>query len=151
MNPWAALVVTNFLTAVTTVFGVWLAFGRFRKERWWDRKAEAYSRIVEALYYASAYYSARSHEDMTGNELSEEWKKKLSDDYDQAIGELRKATGMGAYIISNAVADVLKNLEMRPRLSPRDTAWFEIYEADREAHQKALDEIRILAKADLGQ
>ena len=151
MNPWIALVLTNFLTTLTAVFGVWLSFRRFGKERWWERKAEAYCRIVESLYLVSAYYSALSVEDITGNQLSEERKKELSENCDTAFRELRKATGMGAYSISDAVADVLSNLDKRPRLSPRDTAWFEIFEADREAYQKALEQIRLLAKRDLRQ
>ena len=133
----------------TAVITVRLSLRRFHAERWWERKADAYSRIVEALHGVMEYCSARSHEDRTGRETSEEKKRQLLDDYNRAIHELKKATGVGAYIISDAVAVALARLEARPRLDPKECAWFELFDADYDAYKKTLAEIRELAKKDL--
>jgi hypothetical protein len=95
------------------------------------------------------YWSARSHEDMTGQQTGGERGKRLSDNYDRAAQELNKAAGVGAYIISDAVAGSLARLQKRTRLDPKDCAWFEIFEAEYEAHKKTLTEVRQLAKKDL--
>lgn len=134
---------------LTAIIAVRLSLRRFHAERWWERKADAYSRIVEALHAAMEYWAARSHEDMTGHQVAEEREKRLSEDYDRAAQELNKATGVGAYIVSEEVAVSLARLQKRPRLDSKDYAWFEIYEAEYEAHKKALIEIRQLAKRDL--
>ena len=134
----------------TAVIAVRLSLRRFHAERWWERKADAYSRIVEALHSATEYWSAKSHEDMTGQRISEERQKQVSEDYQQGCRELSKTTGVGAYIISDEVADALARLQKRPRLDPKDCAWFEIYDAEYEAHKETLAEVRKLAKKDLG-
>lgn len=154
MPPWLTTIVNTVLPSLvvgvcTAVITVRLSLRRFHAERWWERKADAYSRIVEALHSAMEYWSARSHEDMTGDQIGEEREKRLSEDYDRAARELSKATGVGAYIISKEVADSLERLQKRPRLEPKDCAWFEIYDAEYVAHKKALTEVRELAKRDL--
>src|SRR3974377_1640891 len=97
----------------TAIITVRLSLRRFHAERWWERKADAYSRIVESLHGAMDYWSAQSHEDMTGHQIPEELQKRLSDDYDRASAELNKATGIGAYIISDEVAEALARLQKR--------------------------------------
>ena len=154
MPQWLTTVLSSLIPALivgicTAVFSVRLALRRFHAERWWERKADAYSRIVEALYHAMEYCAARSDEDMTGRQISEEREKELSEGYQLAHRELRKAASVGAYIISDDVAEALATLERRPRLDPKDCASFELFEADYEAYKKALVEIRALAKKDL--
>ncbi len=104
---------TTLLTAVipslivgvcTAIISVRLSLRRFHAERWWERKAEAYSRIVEALHNAMEYCSAMSNESLTGVEVSDDRKKQLDEAFSGAARELRKATGVGAYIISDEVA-----------------------------------------------
>ena len=152
--PWLITILSTVLPSLavgicTAVITVRLSLRRFHAERWWDRKAEAYSGIVEALHSAMDYWSSRSHEETTGREIDDERGKRLSADYDNAARELRKATGIGAYIISEEVAACLEKLQKRERLAPDDFAWFEIFDNEYEAHKKALAEIRRLAKNDL--
>src|SRR5207249_1201102 len=114
-------------------------------------KAEAYSRIVEALHALMEYCSTMADADR-GVPYSEERKKELGDESHRAYLELRKATGIGAYIVSDEVAAVLAKLEARPSLGPDGgrTPVFEIMDSDFESYKQALFEIRSLAKKDLG-
>jgi len=135
---------------MTALISVRLSLRRFHAERWWERKAEAYSRIIEALHNAMEYCEARSDESLTRVELSEERKQQLEQDYRQAARELRKATAVGAYIIAPRVADVLARLHSRPELDWEQTPTFEFYDHEYEGYKSALSEIRELAKKDLG-
>lgn len=155
MPQWLTTIVSSILPSLivgvcTAIFSVRLALRRFHAERWWERKAEAYSRIVEALYNAVEYWSAQSDANMRGERLSEQREKELVEGYEQAYRELKKATAVGAYIISDEVVMVLDALEGRPRLDPKKCAWFEVSDAECEAYSKALAEVRKLAKKDLG-
>ena len=155
MPQWTIPILTSvlpalFIAVVTSVLTVRLALRRFRVERWWERKAEAYSRSVEALHQSMEYHAAMSEDSMTGKDRNEAQSAKLRDEYQQAYRDLRKATGIGAYIISNDVADALAALDARPRpqWSREEPPW-EPYDAEFEAYKKALEQIRRLAKRDL--
>lgn len=155
MPPWLTTILSTVLPSLvvgvcTAIITVRLSLRKFHAERWWERKADAYSRIVEALHSVMDYWSARLREEQTGRQLDEEREKRLSEDYDRAAQELNKATRVGAYLISEDVADSLRRLQKRPRLDPSNCAWFEIYEEEYDAHDKALTELRKLAKKDLG-
>lgn len=147
LNTVLPSLVVGVCTALITVR---LSLRPFHAERWWERKADAYSRIVEALHSAMEYWSARSHEDMTGQQIGQEREQRLSEDYDRASQELKKVTGIGAYILSDEVADALAKLQKRPRLDPKDCAWFEIYQDEYEAYKRTLTDVRQYAKKDLG-
>src|SRR3984893_13906661 len=99
-----SLLTPLLVAVVTAVLTVQLSFRRFQAERWWDRKAEAYSKIIEALHHAVAYTSM-SYSDWVENvEHTEEYKERLGESYSKALKEIEIATGVGAYIISDEAA-----------------------------------------------
>jgi hypothetical protein len=74
--------IANFATppvvaVLTAIITVQLSFRRFQAERWWDRKADAYSRIIEALHHAIAHASMVSvrltASTKTDRDLRENW------------------------------------------------------------------------------
>jgi len=102
------------------------------------------------LHARMEYCSATADEDR-GVRCSEQHMKELSDECHRTGLELRKATGIGAFIISDEVADVLSKLEARPGLDPdpQEHALYEVMDAEYEADKQALGKIRSLAKKDL--
>ncbi len=87
---------------------------------------------------------------MIGADRDEAQFAKLRDDYQQAYRDLRKATGIGAFIVSSKVAAALAALDARPRPQwKRDEPPWEPYDAEFDAYKKSLEEIRRLAKEDL--
>lgn len=121
------------------------------QEKWWALKCEAYSRITEALHHASYCLEQWADEDIQqGNwSFSEEKKNELDADFRKAIRELNIATGIGAYIISDAVAEVLAGLTAHAsQFDPSEPRW-EQYQADSDAYKAALKKVRTLAKEDL--
>ena len=150
MPLWLSTILSSLFVAVcTAVVTVRLSVHRFYTEWWWERKADAYSRIVEALHYAMEDRSEQSHESMTQQHIPEEREKRLSEDYARASRELNKATGIGAFIISDEVADALAKLQNRRRLDPKDCPWFEICNDEFGAYKKTLAEVKKLARKEL--
>jgi hypothetical protein len=154
MAPWlSSLLITLFppLTVgiCTAIITVRLTLRRFHAERWWERKADAYSRIIEALYIAVDYFDTMSDEVLSEHKISPERQKELYTHFQHASLELRKVTHIGAYIISEDIAIALQELERRPQLDPSQSGWYEMLVDDYVAHKEALVKIKKLAKKDL--
>jgi hypothetical protein len=77
--------------------------GGSAKQRHTPKSRKRYIQTME-------YCAAHSDEDTTGQQISEERGKELSDGYERAYRVLRKATSVGAYIISDEVAEALASL-----------------------------------------
>ena len=79
-------VVSSFVSARVTVH---YALKRFHSEKWWERKAEAYGAILEALHHV------RNHADTNiaflerGKELPEAGEEELTQKLEDAMAELR--------------------------------------------------------------
>ena len=145
MNLVVSLVVSVCAATVT----VWLSLRRYRTERWWEHKAEAYSRIINALHALAAHLEARADAELgEGYDQAEDDRRRSEGD--RAAIELQKATEIGAYVISAEAADALSRLRYRPRPGMEEGDWYAVFASDRDAYTRALAEIRALAKADLG-
>ncbi len=144
-----SLVPALFIAIVTSILTVRLSLRRFHAERWWEFKAEAYSRIVEALHQLMEYHAAMSESSMTGNDIGDNQQTELSANYQKAYSDLRKATRIGAYIISDKVAAALDALHKRSHTWKRSDPPWKHDDAEFQAYQNALEEIRHLAKLDL--
>ncbi len=91
-------------------------FTRFASERWWEHKAEAYTRIIDALsdlvyYYHSDlvdYYQQSYNFEIEAREFSEEMKREINERWEKGIFEVRKATNVGAFLISPEAENALK-------------------------------------------
>lgn len=149
-NASATLITSLVVAIATALITVRLALKRFRSERWWERKADTYSRIVESLCHLKAYSDAKIPEYLKSIEYSDERKKALSDDYTRAYNELTRIIAIGAYIICDEAAAVLDELWNRPRLDWAKNPPWEIFEADSNAYQDTLKKMRDIAKKDLG-
>lgn len=112
--------IANFATpplvaVLTAVITVRPSFRRFQDERWWDRKADAYSRIIESLHHIVALNSLDYSEFFGEATGDEEHREKIRESYSKAISDLELATGVGAYAISDDAAKVLADLSARPK------------------------------------
>jgi hypothetical protein len=144
-----AAIVSGVFSLVGGGLGAYLtvhfALRRFRFERWWDRKADAYSRIIESLHHMTVYCELELNEHMTGTSFNEDYKNERLAAYQKARRELDLATSLGAYIISDEAARLLKNLASRPD----DENWLTQLDEDASEYRKVLSEIIKLAKKDL--
>ena len=95
------LFVGIIIAIVTSIITVWLALKRFRSERWWERKADAYSTIVKSLHHMKIYCEETIEELESHKDMSEEDSKVLYAKFKEAIEEIAKAKDVGSFIISN--------------------------------------------------
>ena len=73
----------------------------------------------------------------------------MHEKYNQAYWKIKRATDIGAFVISQETQLILKELSERPRLKWDENPKFEIYEEEYDAHHIALEKIVESAKRDL--
>lgn len=144
MNTLITSVISGLIVAVVTSFlTVRLSLRRFYSERWWERKADAYTDIIEALHakleFLDSYFSVM-HD---GEKLSEADIDRLRAANREADQKINKLIRIGTFVISEEVATLLEYYQADQAKLKRD-----VYEADEGAwfgHEQKLTD-RCLVK-----
>jgi len=100
-------------------------FARFASERWWERKAEAYTRIIDALSDLVYYFQETYETVIEGIDKSEERKQEIHEHWKRGNLAVRKATNIGAFLISPEAENALKQYWQSPdeMHDPNDWVW----------------------------
>lgn len=105
-----ALIPALIVSIITAYITVKLSVRQFYSERWWEKKAEAYSHIIEELSCLQYCFWERGWAKFEGIEFSEPRKTKLQEEYNRAEESIRKAAAIGAYIVSDETATALEKV-----------------------------------------
>lgn len=135
--------IAKFLAqAAIAVIGAFLAahlsMRRFRSEKWWERKATAYSELVEALHHMKWYPSEHIDAELEQREIPEEDKVDYWRQYKTARRNVWKIADSSAFLVSPKVNEAI--VQMERELGEARTAdwWFEHAEQQYAAIQKCL-------------
>ena len=113
------LIIAVVSGVIVAAFAAWFASAwalrKFYSERRWERKEKTYINIIDALHDIVQYFEAHKEDYGQGTCYSEEGEKDLYDRYSSAYWKVKKATDIGAFVVSHRVAGVLKDLQKRPR------------------------------------
>ena len=161
MNLLITILSGLFVAAVTSMLTVRLALWRFHSEKWWERKAELYSRLMEGLFDMHSYNRQwlEDYELSIGEEdpAEEEKRKKHLDAlwsrHQKAEDEVEKIVVIGAFIVSDAVADDLMQLRKANAAAMAELSHGDTYEVAGKcfnAIEDCLSRVREHAKEDLG-
>lgn len=125
-------------------------FGRFAQQRWWDRKVDAYSRIIEALSGLAHYYEEHMNAELEGREISDARQKDIKQFWSNGYAEVKRATAVGAFLISTESEAALQKMwrEKGKGVQPGD--WYAQMESDYTATSDCLKSIVAAARSDLG-
>lgn len=126
-----------------------LSLRRFYSQKWWEKKADAYSAIIESLHYMKRYFTEELDAIYDGRELSEERKTELRQRAEQAHTELRKRIDIGAFVLSGEAVTQLAEFEKDYKKARGVDSWHDFIEGSWAASDKALKRMRDIAKSDL--
>ena len=137
------------ISVITSWITVRLALKKFYSERWWVRKDEAYTSIIDALSDLVNYYDVFYDETLGIKQISDERRKEMNEISKKGHSLLKKATSIGAFVISKDAELALKQYwqESEEKHDPNDWLW-EI-EYDYAKAKTALEELVKCAKKDL--
>jgi len=142
-----------FIQAVLSVGVAWLtvrwSLRRFYTEKWWERKADTYSKVIECLHYLKRMPSEKLDDEMHVKKLSEERKEELWVAYQKARDELNKIIDAGSFLMSEEAVATLEAMQKKVQESNNAESFFEHLEGEWVALNNCLKEMRRIARADL--
>ena len=144
-----ALVPALIVSILTAYITVKFSMRQFYSQRWWEKKAEVYSHIIEHLSYFQYCFQEWYNESIGTKELGKEDEKKLSEGYRQAKEAITKAAAAGAYIVSDETAGALATLLQELDKHDLGGGWLSDLERWYDSVKECITKIRKYAKADL--
>ncbi len=135
-------VIASFVTAK-------FALRRFYSEKWWEKKAEAYAAILEALHHMKRSFDEDYEAEEAGRQVPEARKKELQEKYHKADDELKKRTDIGQFVLSDEAVAELSSFQKAYDKASEAESWPQYIEESWLAINDALKRMRIIAKTEL--
>jgi len=149
----AIALATSIITALITVQ---LSLHKFYAERWWDRKADAYTNIFETLYKLKDYADNKYDENLAQMETaSDQYSlgsaegKRLAEQWKTANTDVSKAIEIGSFTISEEAINCLRSFRKRPRLHEPSCFIYELAEEESKFVTECIAELKVIASKDL--
>ena len=141
------------LTAVTAVgasfFTAKFALGRFYTQRWWEKKAEAYSAILEALHFIKRDFGEHLDAEEVHREVPEGRKVELRKKSREANDELKKLIDIGQFVLSDKAVAELSDFQKTYENWGDCPNWLEFLDGVWVATNDTLKRMHTIAKNDL--
>ncbi|TYC57613.1 hypothetical protein FMN52_13755 [Marinobacter sp. BW6] len=138
------------LTLLAAFFGAWFTLQRFRIERWWEKKANAYIELIEALHDMGLPPSEYFGAGVDGREVAPEREKELWENYHQAERRVWKIADSADFIISADVFDAIQRM-LNGLSEARDAQdWYQHLDETQIAVDRCLEEVKQIGSEELG-
>jgi hypothetical protein len=152
MSDWQPVV--NLLVGVpvallTSWLTVKFALRRFQSEKWFERRVDAYTKVIEALHFMKHCTERQLRAAERGADIPKEIENELVSSYRKGLADLRKLTDMGALLFSPEAVAVLDTLNAELLAATDEQSWWEHLDAEAAAISKCLVNLRGIAKRDL--
>ena len=118
------------IAGLSSFITVYLARNKFRSERWWEKKVQAYERVIEAFHNSKKFASEHMRAEYRGHELEASRDTELRKLSREAQDEISKASDIGSFVLSEEALKVLARYEAEWEAIPRQETWFEHLDAD---------------------
>lgn len=97
---WLSLAISAVSGLLAAVATVWLSLRQFQQQRWWERRLDAYTKVVEALHHMSNALEAYLMATGVGAEpVTGERKATLDAEYSKANANLSRLIDMGDLLL----------------------------------------------------
>ena len=153
MPQWLSMLIGAALSLSGSAVVALLGLRIYRRQRWWERKVEAYSRIIEAIYDCGSCTATWA--DIPQKPLNTDKVQEMLKGFKAAEDELNKQASIGAYVISNEAAAALLDFARKiqkirlNKFEGDDAALYESLKTEAQFYKEALETLRVLAKRDL--
>lgn len=141
----ASLVIALFAAWIA----VWLSRHKFQTERWWEKKVEAYERVIDAFHKAKRYDSEHLRAAELDIEFNEARKAQLETHAAEARDEILRSADIGSFILSPKALEILERYRDTSENIPRQESWWEHLEVSWAIADRHMREFVAEAKADL--
>jgi len=150
MNTLTQLLPQFAIAVLTALITVYLALHRFRTEKWWERKAETYSHIIEALHSAKHTLEVNYKAEMNRHDIPAERDKTLNERSLQANDDIRKSIDTSAFLLCDAAHQRLVRYSKEADAVDTECSYFEYLDNLIPIHASCIADIIKIARKDLG-
>jgi hypothetical protein len=144
-----AILTAIVIAAISSWITVQLSLRKFRAEKWWEKKVDVYSKVIEALHNSKMFAHYHLEAEYHGSHLLEGQDKELRERAKAANDEILKAIDVGAFIFSDEALARLQKYQKESEEAGNHQSWFEYLEADLAATDSCLKDLIQIAKRDI--
>jgi hypothetical protein len=137
------------IAVLTSVLTVRLALRRFHKEKWWEKKQEMYSSLLETLHHLKNYAAEHYEGQMNPDHITDEKREELTKDWKQFSREFAKLIDLASFHLSNEAVAVLDQYVKKKAEARKSDDIFDWIDGDLAAATECLEELKKAAKRDL--
>lgn len=136
------------IAAVSSWITVQLSIRQFRGEKWWERKADAYTHVIEALHNSKEFSDQHLDAARRGNEISSDRDAELRAKAKIGREEIRRARNIGAFLLSDKAISRLDIFKQEEDALNAE-GWIDYLMSDLSIVGACLDDMIEMAKNDL--
>lgn len=143
-------IATGLLISVVTAWiTVQLSLRRFRSERLWERKVNAYERIFESLHHLKTYCDGHLKAEECGSKLDIDREQELYGNFKLALEEINKYRDVGSFLIAESAVERLKHFEKELEMSYEGKTIYEIADNQYGYVTSCIKDINVIARSDI--
>ena len=142
-------IIISGVTALVAYFTIKRSMKHFYSQRWWERKADAYSKIIETLTDLELCYREEIDQLTYEERFTDNDKERLRESFRKAQQSITKDAIIGAYIISDDTAKTLSILLSGLKEEDSKGDWTKDLIKHYELVSKSIEEIKKHSKKDL--
>lgn len=137
------------IALATSWFTVFFSLKRFRTEKWWEKKAEAYTSLLSALHNSKAFSEINLSAEMRGRELTDQEDKELREKSRESEAKIYREMDVGAFYLSSKAINRLKLYKKQIADAGAINSWVQYLLDDLEATNSCIKDIVEIAREDL--
>jgi hypothetical protein len=137
------------IAMVSSWITVYLSRDKFRSERWWEKKAAAYERVIEAFHKSKKFDAEHIRAQELQREMDDARQGELRLQAKEARDEILRASDVGSFILSENALSILAKYEAESENIPQFHSWYEHLDHSWSLTHRYMKEFIAEAHADL--
>lgn len=142
-----SIAISSVIAFAVVWLGAKLAHKQAHLSRVWERKADAYSEILEALHEIEHWFRVALDDEYLKRDVDDEVQTLRDSEYLVAITRLRRRIAREVWLLPNETQILIAT--MNDEMSKRQESWFEHLDNGSFEVRKAVGVLTQLAKSDL--
>ena len=143
------LIVQISISVGAAFLAAWLANRRFKHERWWERKANAYSDLIEALHNMKWPSAEHVDAEIERRKLTKQDSEELWAEFKEARRTVWRITETSSFLISSEVLKAVQEMEVALNKAKDADTWIEHLDEQWAAIDDCVKKIKALGKKEL--
>lgn len=137
------------ISAMSSWITVQLSLRRFRAEKWWEMRVEAYKRLIEAFHDSKAFSATHLDADYDGRDVPEDADKELRARAEVAEREIARAADLSGFLLGTEVRTRLQRFRREVAKAADTHSWHEYLHGEWKATNSCLQDVIEMARRDL--